>query len=917
MVRYLISHVRAYYESQNGYPANAYPFLAISHFAALTLVIRFVGWQHALRRSWAEFGLPIIGLFGAGIAMLEWGAPKITIMPGLLLALVLPLLWAPLRLASTGLSISLMAVGRGSFASRFETFQITTSLLRMVLASLAEKRCQVEDSLNKSGRRIAFPAASDASRWRRYIARRCLWCLLIVVSQIICLPVTAASPARILIINAWDDTMPAAGRATTAIRNRLSESPLKNAEIYYDNLDLSRFPENDHQEHMARWLSEKYAEKSPDIIIALGRVALEYLLKHRHTFAPDVPIIVCYWAGATPATIATLKNVTGVFSEFNWSKTFALAARLQPKAREVAIVLGTSVPFWEEQVYGQLAAQLGPYKVRYLAGLPYDTLLDKVARLPRDTIVLISPMFKDGDGVSRIPARVAADVARASSAPTYAPISTFVGTGIVGGYMDTFEASGSAAAELAIEVLERRGKNSLPPPVTTQHNFVVDLRQLQRWNLSQGKLPSGTTLMFKEPTLWEQYRSLVLITVGVFTLLVSGVVALSYQILKRRRAEATLEANDERMRFAASSTDTGLWQYDVLSRHLWATEHCRSMFGLDADSKLRPESFLRVVHSDDRATAIAAMQAAPHPKDPVRGREFRTAGPDGQIRWYFSTTSTEFDKNGEPLRVSGIFSDITSRKKAEQEAAQLKNALQTTTKELARVSRETAMGAMAASIAHEINQPLSALVTNGGIGLRLLANPGASRDEVREILECIIDDGHRAGHIIAGIRAMFRRDPRERSTVNITDLVSEVLALLQAELDSNRISFQVESHQGLPSVLADRVQLQQVLLNLILNAVEAMSSAHNLERRLLVKSERFESSDVLITVEDSGPGIGPKNVDRIFDAFFTTKSNGTGLGLFICQSIVEAHRGRLWASARLPHGAIFYVRLPGTVLDIE
>ena len=737
-----------------------------------------------------------------------------------------------------------------------------------------------------------------------------LW-RLIVVSLPFCLPAIAASPARILIINAWDDTMPAAVRATTAIRNRLAESSLKNAEIYYDTLDLSRFPARDHQERMAHLLSEKYAEKRPDVMIALGRVALEYLLAHRESFAPGVPIIVCYWAGTTPATIASLSNVTGVFSEFNWSKTFDLAARLQPKAREVAIVSGASVPAWEEEARSQLAPHLGPYKVRNLAGLPYDTLLDEVARLPRDTIVLILPIFKDGDGVSRIPARAAADVARASSAPTYAPIDTFLGAGIVGGYMDMFEASGSAAAELAIEVLERKDATALPPAVTPQHDFVVDARQLQRWGLSQNSLPTGTKLMFKEPTLWEQYRNLVLMTVGVFALLVACLFALSLQVLKRRRAEATLEASEERMKFTAAATDTGLWQYDVPSGHFWATEHCRSMFGLGADSPLAPEALLGAIHPDDRAMAIEAMRGTVHPGEAAGRNEYRIVHPSGQRRWYLATASTEFGKNGEPVRVSGVFRDITARKKAEQEAVQLEDALRGAQRELARASRQTTVGAMAASIAHEINQPLSALVTNGGIGLLLLAKPDSDRNELRDVLKRIIDDGHRASHIIASIRAMFRKDHRERSAVDVNDLVRDVLALVRGELASHGVSLQVDLRRELPPVTADRVQLQQVLLNLIMNAVEAMSSVDNGERSLLLTSDLHGSSDVVITVEDSGPGIDPDQMHRVFDAFFTTKSHGMGLGLSICQSIVESHGGRLWTSHRIPHGSVFHVQLPG------
>src|SRR5262245_30378882 len=282
------------------------------------------------------------------------------------------------------------------------------SIPHMLLAGLVEERRQAGESLKQTGKRMAFAAAAtDAGPSQCNIPSRYLWRPIVVALLNLflpfCLPATAADPARILIVNAWDDTMPAAVRATTAIRNRLAESSLKNAEIYYDTLDLSRFPGRAHEERMTRLLSEKYAEKHPDIMIALGRVALEYLLRHRETFAPGVPIIVCYWAGATPAAIASLSNVTGVFSEFNWSQTFALAARLQPAAREVTIVSGASVPLWEEEARRQLAPHLGLYKVRYLAGLPYDTLMDEVARLPRDTIVLTLPIFQDGDGVSRIP----------------------------------------------------------------------------------------------------------------------------------------------------------------------------------------------------------------------------------------------------------------------------------------------------------------------------------------------------------------------------------------------------------------------------------------------------------------------------------------------------------------------------------
>ena len=217
-----------------------------------------------------------------------------------------------------------------------------------------------------------------------------------------------------------------------------------------------------------------------------------------------------------------------------------------------------------------------------------------------------------------------------------------------------------------------------------------------------------------------------------------------------------------------------------------------------------------------------------------------------------------------------------------------------------------------ASIAHEISQPLTAITVNGNATLRYLAQATPDLDEARAAVSDIVNDGHRASQIIRSIRAMFKKDAREKLRLDVNAVIREALALSSSELQHQQIVVQTELQQRLPNVIADRLQLQQVLLNLIMNAVEAMNPAAGSERRLLIRSHRHERDGVVITVEDSGIGIDPKNKDRIFDAFFTTKSNGTGMGLAICRSFVEAHGGRMWASPRLPHGANFHVILPHT-----
>jgi C4-dicarboxylate-specific signal transduction histidine kinase len=238
-------------------------------------------------------------------------------------------------------------------------------------------------------------------------------------------------------------------------------------------------------------------------------------------------------------------------------------------------------------------------------------------------------------------------------------------------------------------------------------------------------------------------------------------------------------------------------------------------------------------------------------------------------------------------------------------------------RELAQVSRQMTVGAMTASIAHEVNQPLAAIVANANAGLRWLARAEPDLDEVHSLLGRIVRDGHRAGDVIVSIRSMFQKDRCQMSPVKVGDLVGEVLALVRGELESHQISGQNEMLEGLPRVMAERVQLQQVLLNLVTNAIEAMSAIANRERVLAIRSRVCEPDHVLITVEDSGTGIDPSQMDRIFDAFFTTKAQGMGMGLSICRSIVESHGGQLWASARSPHGSMFCVKLQSATPEVS
>jgi C4-dicarboxylate-specific signal transduction histidine kinase len=256
----------------------------------------------------------------------------------------------------------------------------------------------------------------------------------------------------------------------------------------------------------------------------------------------------------------------------------------------------------------------------------------------------------------------------------------------------------------------------------------------------------------------------------------------------------------------------------------------------------------------------------------------------------------------------GAVTDITERKRAEEELRQKEASLREAQTELAHVSRVTTMGELAASIAHEVNQPLSGIVTNANTSLRWLAGESPNLEEAREAIRRIIRDGNRAGDVVAQMRALFKKAGTPKEWLDINQTIEEVVVLTQSETRRNKVGLRMELAAGLPVVMGNRVQLQQVMMNLILNAIEAMSTVEDRKRELLIRSQGG-GDEVRVAVQDSGMGLDLLNAERVFDAFHTTKPAGLGMGLSISRSIVESHGGRLWATPNDGFGTTFQFTL--------
>jgi PAS domain S-box-containing protein len=315
-----------------------------------------------------------------------------------------------------------------------------------------------------------------------------------------------------------------------------------------------------------------------------------------------------------------------------------------------------------------------------------------------------------------------------------------------------------------------------------------------------------------------------------------------------------------------------------------------------------------ITHPDDIPRLEAAWDVALVTGEPFES-EVRLRRADGEYRW-FVTRRVPLRRNGEVIAWYAATYDIEDRKRAESELIESERRFREAQMELAHASRVVTMGQFTASIAHEVNQPLAALLTNAETALRWLAHQPPNLEKAKPAIERVIDDGKRAADIVSRIRDFSRKAPVRKDSLEVNAAIREVLGLTRVAMSDHGVLAKTQLSAGLPYVLGDRVQLQQVILNLIMNAIEAMSEVSDGSRELQISTSEAEAGSVLVAVSDSGPGLPPASVARMFEAFHTTKASGLGIGLSICRSIVEAHGGRLWAAANKPHGAIFYVMLP-------
>ncbi len=712
------------------------------------------------------------------------------------------------------------------------------------------------------------------------------------------------TPKAVLTIYTGDSIMPVTRDLQRGIADVFGASERFDISLQAEFLDAYRYPNPEATARFVSFLQSKYRNAKIDLLIAAGSQALSLTIDHAASLFPGVPVV---YAGTQFSETEQPKppdRFASVVSRFDAASTVRLALALQPELKQLIVVSGAGPVdrLCAQTANEQLAGLRDRIRVDFWSALPIDILLRRLSALKPGAAVLYLAVAVDGTGKRFVPQTVAQLASEASPVPIYGIFSTYLGHGMVGGYVAPFDTLGREAGSVGLRILAGADPASLRSGKDL-HSYQVDSRQLERWNFSESNLPPNTVVQFKNPTLWDEYRSLIIGTIALVLLQSLLIALLLAQSGRRRKAEQSLQESEQRMAAAAAAANLGLWHYDVPSRVTWTTEHFRRILGLPPEGEPTFEEIIGRLHPDDRQMAKDAVSKAVATGDPCRGR-YRVVHDDGSIGWIETRASLDrYPRTGEPRRLNGLIMDVTQSHLLEEQS-ELRQ------QQLAHLTRVSILGELSGALAHELNQPLAAILSNAQAAQKLLERSPIRFTEIEEILGDIVSDDRRAGEVIRRVRSLLKRGTREFTEVDLNALINEAVHLTHSELLKRRIQLRLNLASDLHPVLGDRVQLQQVMLNLIVNACDAMARTPVRQRVITILSSNITNCQVCVSVADHGNGIPKEVQDRIFEPFVSTKPAGLGVGLAITQSIVAAHHGQIWAQNAPSGGATFAFTVP-------
>jgi PAS domain S-box-containing protein len=951
---------------------------------------------------------------------------------------------------------------------------------------------------------------------------------------------------RVLMVHSFGSTAPPFTTHSTAFETTLTRELGRRVDLDEVSLDMARYAQPDMEEPFAEFLLKRLAKWQPDLVVPIGSPAGRFVAKNRHRLFPQTPVI---YTGMDRRTLppGAFESATFVGEDFKLAGLVEDILQLAPDTNHIVVVLGATPleRYWTVHFRNAFAPFADRVRFTWVNDLTFDQMLELSANLPPRSFILLGLLLRDAAGVTHNEDEALQRLHAVSKAPINGLYQNQLGLGIVGGRLYQAELQGAESARVAIRILRGEPIANFPPLIIGTQGPRYDWRELQRWKIPENRLPPGSVVEFRQPTIWERYRWWIFGGAGVVLLEGGLIVLLAVNLVKRRRMHRALRDSEARMHLAASSAGAGLWNLDVRTGRLWTTPRLRELFHLPADDELTAEQLVEVIHPDDRHRVRRAFErtaedgsqldlefrivrpdgsqrwigtrghlqggrerrwsgasvdmtesklaaerlresesrfrtvadSAPvliwmsgidkrctffnkpwldftgrtteqemgdgwaegvHPDDLpgcLKGYveafearqpfvlQYRLRRHDGEYRWISDNGVPRYDSQGNFAGYIGSCLDITERLQAEERFRQifetapsamimvsgdgriaLVNAqvekvfgygraeliglpietlvperfrgghpahrkqfmgdprmrtigagqelfgrrkdgsevpveiglnpirtmeglfvvasvvditerrraaveTQTLREELAHISRVATVGELTAAIVHELGQPLTAILTNAQAGVRLIAAGRHDIDDLREILEDIVAADRRADQVIQHLRTLLRKGETERRPLLLNQVISEVVTVLLRDAERRQVAMVLDLAPVSPWVSGDRVQLQQVLLNLVVNAFDAMVEVGDRQRRVILRTRQVDDS-VQVDVIDTGSGIAAEKLDSIFEPFVTTKMHGMGMGLSVSRSIIYAHEGRLWAENQPQGGAFFHIVLP-------
>ena len=709
----------------------------------------------------------------------------------------------------------------------------------------------------------------------------------------------AEAPRTVLLLDSYGRNVAPISRVISVFRTELTARCPEPLDIQIVSLELARFSQPEKAHLVVDFLRERFAEPQPALVVSAGGAAAGFMDEHRDLLFPGTPTLVAGVAHQIAGNLARRDQTVVAPMNVDLPSVIDGILRLLPRTRQVAVILGASPleRFWGDECRKAFAPFSPRVAFEYLDRLSFQEIQQRVAVLPPDTAIFFGLMIADSAGMLFEPADALKIVVEKADAPVFVLFESFFGSGAVGGRLLSEHAAGVQAAEVAVRLLQGTPAARIVVPLQELSAPMYDWRALRRWKIDENRLPPGAAIRFRQPSAWELYGGRIVAALILLLLQSLLIARLWVQRNRLRQTKGHLARSEQRLRQIANALPALIAQVDRQQRYRFLNDAYREWFGIAPEAAIGRtirevvgERFYRSI--GDEVARVLTGEAVRFAKEVELD--------DGRGLYIDAIYVPDMDALGHVFGFYALVMDVTEREHARQESLRLHDAL-------LHAGRISTMGELAGALAHEINQPLSAIMSNAQAARRFLE--AADLDQVKEILPDIVSEAARADEVIQRLRALLKKSATTVEPLDLNALVGEVVALLNSNAVGRNVRVVTDPDPNLPLVRGDRIQLQQVIMNLMLNAFEAMDAQPRGVRMIAIRTG-VRASAVTVAVADTGCGVPAHDIETIFNPYHTTKPNGMGLGLSICRSILQRHQGRLWVENNSDRGATFYFTLP-------